>query len=77
MNNEEYNGWTNRATWNVNLWLGNDEEIYNLMLSLKMVDAAQFANFCGYMWGEETPDGDSLSEVNWDEIVDAWSHRDD
>ena len=47
------------------------------MLSLKMVDAAQFANFCGYMWGEETPDGDSLSEVNWDEIVDAWSHRDD
>ena len=25
---EEYNGWTNRETWNVALWLGNDYPIY-------------------------------------------------
>jgi len=25
----EYNGWKNRATWNVVLWLGNDYPIYN------------------------------------------------
>lgn len=25
----EYNGWTNYATWNVNLWLTNDEGSYN------------------------------------------------
>ena len=24
-----YNGWTNYETWNVNLWLGNEEGSYN------------------------------------------------
>ena len=26
-----YSGWKNRQTWNVALWLGNDEGLYNLM----------------------------------------------
>ncbi len=26
---EPYNGWRNHATWNVALWIGNDEMIYN------------------------------------------------
>ena len=25
----EYNGWKNRETWNVALWLGNDFPLYN------------------------------------------------
>ncbi|MBY9021074.1 MAG: hypothetical protein KGD67_08445 [Candidatus Lokiarchaeota archaeon] len=28
---EKYNGWHNRETWLVNLWLTNDQNIYNLI----------------------------------------------
>jgi len=32
MTTETYNGWTNYETWNVALWLQNDESLYNAML---------------------------------------------
>ncbi len=30
-----YNGWKNRATWNVALWIGNNPELYNLAKACK------------------------------------------
>jgi len=68
---DDHNGWTNRASWNVSLRLTNHKETYDLASALKMTDAAQFENFCRYLWGKTSPDGDDLNEVNWQEIAES------
>ena len=61
MTTATYNGWANYETWNVTLWIQNDEGLYN--------EAKQCANYqelvdllydCG---SKETPDG-----VKWDDV---------
>jgi hypothetical protein len=32
--NDKYQGWTNRETWSVNLWLSNDHGLYDLVNGL-------------------------------------------
>lgn len=60
-----YNGYTNRATWNVCLWLDNVEVLYN---RTRNMSAKNLCLYCQNVWGDKTPDGFSLSKVNWSEV---------
>lgn len=77
---KRYNGWTNRATWNVALWVGNEEGLYRAMhsrrRSLASFDAERAETFARQAWPDGvTPDGDSLDRVNWQAIADAWNEE--
>ena len=62
-----YNGWKNYETWNVNLWLSNDEALYRLVVNYgKEVTYRDFADIYLSQLSKTTPDG-----VAWlDESLD-------
>lgn len=57
---ERYNGWKNYQTWNVALWIGNDEVFYDIAK-----DCENYEHFREIMMQESsmTPDA-----VMWDDI---------
>ena len=49
----EYNGWENYETWNVALWINNDEGLYNLARK-----CGGYRTFCDCVGSNaQTPDG--------------------
>lgn len=75
--NETYNGWTNRQTWCVNLWLTNDESTYRK--ALRCSCAEFLSQMAQDMVADETIGACmtmdiahyALYDVNWDEIYDG------
>ena len=59
LTNTEYNGWTNYETWNVALWIQNDEGLYNIAC-----EAGSYEDFVDYVseFMTQTPDG-----VKWND----------
>lgn len=78
---KEYNGWSNHSTWNVALWIGNDEGIYNF--------AKYFSNYLDFVAGMkkvsegslafETPDGVSWTDsaLDHDELNEIFTELQD
>jgi hypothetical protein len=57
LTDQTYNGWTNYQTWNVVLWIQNDEGLYNLVNEFEIAcyeDLLDVLYECG---SKETPDG--------------------
>ena len=70
MSAQTFNGWANYETWNVTLWIGNEESIYRQVLGLVNSKVTQWTDIAGVLstlFGDKTPDG-----VAWnDPTIDA------
>ena len=64
---EKYNGWSDWTTWNVALWINNDQCYYNIAKDCK--DYLDFLYEMQAMIGSfATPDGADWGEANIEEL---------
>lgn len=68
-----YNGWKNYQTWNVALWINNDEGLYNAAVDYmrnvyKGISKSPYKLFLNYagLNGQRTPDNVSYSGTRLD-----------
>ena len=58
--NREYNGWKNYQTWNVALWLGNDEGLYLMAVEFMRDRAIRYTDIDG-----------NIPADDWDKVQDG------
>lgn len=77
MADNAYNGWTNWETWQINLWLDNEEPLYRdkvRFIRAGKLDDNSVKAFCFEYFPDGTPDMDpgDMSKVNWEEIGESF-----
>ena len=71
MTDTKHHGWKNWATWNVSLWLGNDESLYRL--ARRFVNYKDLADELEEIGILSTPDGASYKDEDLDTYaLDEW-----
>lgn len=79
---DTYNGWTNWETWQINLWLDNEEPLYRekvrFLRAATHFDAPYVRAFVEGVFPDGTPDmqgdekesvAEQMGKVNWAEIA--------
>lgn len=61
-----YNGWKNWETWNVALWLGNDEGLYRIAYEHSRKGYEALAETLRELGSTETPDGVAYNDSGLD-----------
>jgi len=83
MKDSTYEGWKNRQTWNVALWINNDRNIYESMIEyVKTHNRIRYIDFIKYMGleGSRTPDniawnGSRLSHKELTDMLREHKHN--
>lgn len=71
MSNSTYNGYADWTTWNVCLWIGNDEGLYNLARNCQ-----DYGHFLQMVWSfdfKETPDGAKWRDADRADMAEFWA----
>lgn len=85
---QEYSGWTNYPTWNMALWMDNDQGLQEMVLEQAAAskDKYELADWLKNFWEEQADEqglttnsgpfvdifGWALEQVNWDEIAEKY-----
>lgn len=71
MKNETYNGWSNWDTWNANLHLTNDYNVYNEAINCETAKDIRLLFLESFDTGQNEYDGIDYGCVNWHEILEG------
>jgi len=78
MSDSTYNGYADWTTWNVCLWIGNDEGLYSLARDYRHRSYDDFVTdlevvAIGQPIGTETPDGAKWRDADSDDMAEFWA----